>query len=149
MVSAAAKVNLALEVLSRRADGYHEIVTVMQAVDLSDRLTLEDAPAIEVRTSALDVPTDERNLAYRAAAVLREAAKVEHGVRITLDKRIPVAAGLGGGSTDAAAVLAGLNRMWVSSGRASGWRSSRSASAWTCRSSCGAGRRSARVAASA
>jgi len=112
VVSAAAKVNLALEVLSRRADGYHEIVTVMQAVDLSDRLTLEDAPAIEVRTSALDVPTDERNLAYRAAAVLREAAKVEHGVRITLDKRIPVAAGLGGGSTDAAAVLAGLNRMW-------------------------------------
>jgi 4-diphosphocytidyl-2-C-methyl-D-erythritol kinase len=112
VVSAAAKVNLALEVLSRRPDGYHEIATVMQAVDLSDRLTLEDAPAIEVQTSAPDVPTDERNLAYRAAAMLREAAKVEHGVRITLDKRIPVAAGLGGGSTDAAAVLAGLNRMW-------------------------------------
>ena len=112
VVNAAAKVNLALEVLSRRADGYHEIATVMQAVDLSDRLTLEDAPTIEVRTSAADVPTDERNLAYRAAAALREAAKVERGVRITLDKRIPVAAGLGGGSTDAAAVLAGLNQLW-------------------------------------
>jgi len=112
VVNAAAKVNLALEVLSKRADGYHEIATVMQAVDLSDRLTLEDAPAIEVRTNAAEVPTDERNLAYRAAAALREAAKVEHGVRITLDKRIPVAAGLGGGSTDAAAVLAGLNRLW-------------------------------------
>ena len=69
VLSAACKINLALEVLGRRDDGYHEIATVMQAVDLSDRLTLEDAPAIEVRTSALDVPTDERNLAYRAAAV--------------------------------------------------------------------------------
>ena len=112
MISAAAKVNLALEVLSRRADGYHEIATVMQAVDLSDRLTLEEAPTLEVRTSAPDVPTDERNLAYRAAAAVRDAAKVDRGVRITLDKRIPVAAGLGGGSTDAAAVLAGLNRLW-------------------------------------
>jgi len=112
VISAAAKVNLALEVLRRRADGYHEIATVMQAVDLSDRLTLEDAPTIEVRTSAPGVPTDERNLAYRAAAALQAAAKVERGVRITLDKRIPVAAGLGGGSTDAAAVLAGLNRLW-------------------------------------
>jgi 4-diphosphocytidyl-2-C-methyl-D-erythritol kinase len=112
VVSAAAKVNLALEVLSRRADGYHEIATVMQAVDLSDRLVLEDASAIEVSTSAPGVPTDEGNLAFRAAARLREAAKVERGVRITLDKRIPVAAGLGGGSTDAAAVLTGLNRLW-------------------------------------
>ena len=112
VVNAAAKVNLALEVLSKRADGYHEIATVMQAVDLSDRLTLEEAPGIEVRTGAPDVPTDERNLAYRAAAALQAAAKVEHGVRITLDKRIPVAAGLGGGSTDAAATLLGLNRLW-------------------------------------
>lgn len=112
MISAAAKVNLALEVLGKRADGYHEIATVMQAVDLSDRLTLEDAPTLEVRTSAPGVPTDERNLAYRAAAALQAAAKVEGGARITLDKRIPVAAGLGGGSTDAAATLVGLNRLW-------------------------------------
>jgi 4-diphosphocytidyl-2-C-methyl-D-erythritol kinase len=112
VVSAAAKVNLALEVLGRRTDGYHEIATVMQAVDLSDRLVLEDAEALEVRTSAPGVPTDERNLAYRAAAALRDAAGVQRGVRIALDKRIPVAAGLGGGSTDAAAVLVGLNRLW-------------------------------------
>ena len=112
VISAAAKVNLALEVLSRRADGYHEIATVMHAVDLSDRLTFEDAPTLEVRTGAPGVPTDERNLAYRAAAALQAAAKVECGVRITLDKRIPVAAGLGGGSTDAAATLVGLNRLW-------------------------------------
>jgi len=112
VVSAAAKVNLALEVLSRRADGYHEIATVMHAVDLSDRLVLEEADALEVRTTAPGVPTDERNLAHRAAAALRKAAGVDRGVRITLDKRIPVAAGLGGGSTDAAAVLVGLNRLW-------------------------------------
>jgi 4-diphosphocytidyl-2-C-methyl-D-erythritol kinase len=112
VLSAAAKVNLALEVLRRRSDGYHEIATVMQAVDLSDRLTLEDADVLEVRTSAPGVPTDERNLAYRAAAALRDAAGVSRGARITLDKRIPVAAGLGGGSTDAAAALVGLNRLW-------------------------------------
>ena len=111
-LSAAAKVNLALEVLRRRSDGYHEIATVMQTVDLSDRLILEDADGLEVRTSAPGVPTDERNLAYRAAVALRDAAGVERGALITLDKRIPVAAGLGGGSTDAAAALVGLNRLW-------------------------------------
>jgi 4-diphosphocytidyl-2-C-methyl-D-erythritol kinase len=111
-LSAAAKVNLALEVLSRRPDGYHEIATVMQTVDLSDRLVLEDAHAIEVKTGAEGVPGDERNLAHRAAAMLRQASGVERGVRIILDKRIPVAAGLGGGSSDAAATLVGLNRLW-------------------------------------
>src|SRR5262245_56210448 len=84
----------------------------MQTVDLADRLVLEEADELAVSTSAPGVPTDEQNLAYRAAAVLREAAGLSRGVRITLDKRIPVAAGLGGGSTDAAAVLAGLNRLW-------------------------------------
>lgn len=104
--------NLALEVLSRRADGYHEIATVMQAVELADRIVLEDADTLELRTTAHGVPTDASNLALRAALALREAAGVERGVRIVLDKRIPVAAGLGGGSADAAAVLSGLNRLW-------------------------------------
>src|SRR3989475_7755891 len=111
-LNAAAKVNLALEVLGRRDDGYHEITTVMQAVDLSDRLVLEDADVLELRTTAPDVPTDGTNLALRAALALREMAGSSRGVRITLDKRIPVAAGLGGGSTDAAAVLVGLSRLW-------------------------------------
>src|SRR4029453_6618901 len=84
----------------------------MQTVDLSDRLVLEDDDALEVRASAAGVPTDERNLVYRAAAALRKAAGVSRGARMTLDKRIPVAAGLGGGSTDAAAALVGLNRLW-------------------------------------
>jgi 4-diphosphocytidyl-2-C-methyl-D-erythritol kinase len=113
VLSAAAKVNLALEVLGRRDDGYHEVVTVLQAVDLSDRLLLEDADALELRTSASDVPTDGNNLALKAAQRLGEAAGSSRGARITLDKRIPVAAGLGGGSADAAAVLMGLNRLWA------------------------------------
>jgi 4-diphosphocytidyl-2-C-methyl-D-erythritol kinase len=112
VLSAAAKVNLALEVLHRRSDGYHELATVLQAVDLSDRLVLEDADQVDLRTSSPAVPTDATNLAVRAALALAEAAGSRRGVRITLDKRIPVAAGLGGGSTDAAAVLVGLNRLW-------------------------------------
>src|SRR3989449_7486930 len=84
----------------------------MQAVDLSDRLVLEDADVLELRTTARDVPTDGTNLALRAARVLREVAGSSRGARITLEKRIPVAAGLGGGSADAAAVLVGLSRLW-------------------------------------
>lgn len=112
MLNAAAKVNLVLEVLGKRDDGYHELVTVMQAVDLSDRITLEDADLVELCSASPGVPVDGRNLAVKAATALRAAAGVTRGVRITLDKRIPVAAGLGGGSTDAAAVLLGLNRLW-------------------------------------
>jgi len=112
VLRAAAKVNLVLEVLGKRDDGYHELVTVMQAVDLSDRITLEDADVLELRCDAPGVPTDSTNLAMKAAMVLREAAEVTRGVRMTLDKHIPVGAGLGGGSADAAAVLVGLNRLW-------------------------------------
>ena len=112
MLHAGAKVNLVLEVLGKRDDGYHEIATVLQAVDLSDRVVLEDAPQIELRTSDPALPTDVTNLAMRAALALATAAGVDRGARITIDKRIPAAAGLGGGSTDAAAVLVGLNRVW-------------------------------------
>src|SRR5262245_65508529 len=84
----------------------------MQAVDLSDRLVLDEAPGLGLAVNTDGVPCDATNLALRAATTLREAAKIERGVRITLDKRIPVAAGLGGGSVDAAAVLLGLNRLW-------------------------------------
>lgn len=109
---AGAKVNLALEILGKRADGYHELATVMQTVDLSDRLQLDESDVLELRTNDLRLPADQTNLALRAAMALARAAGVTRGVRITLDKRIPMAAGLGGGSTDAAAVLMGLNRMW-------------------------------------
>ena len=111
-VTAAAKVNLALEVLGKRADGYHEVATVMQTIDLVDRLVLDDADELSLTTTSPDVPADRGNLALRAAEALRAAAKVDRGVRVRLDKRIPVAAGLGGGSSDAAAMLLGLNRLW-------------------------------------
>ena len=112
VVLASAKVNLALDVLGKRPDGYHDIATVMQTVDLFDRLTLETAPTISLETDDPLLPIDEKNLVVRAAALLRHASGVEQGVRIRLRKRIPVAAGLGGGSSDAAATLWGLCRLW-------------------------------------
>ena len=116
---ARAKVNLGLEVLSRRADGYHELLTFLSAVDLADRVMVEridsasEAAAIEVECDAPGVPLGAGNLAWRAAALLRDEARIDAGARIRIVKAIPVAAGLGGGSADAAAVLAGLARLWV------------------------------------
>jgi len=112
VLRASAKVNLVLEVLGKRPDGYHELSTVMQAVDLFDRLTVEAAATITLETSEPALPTDDRNLVVRAARLLQEAAGIKAGARIVLDKRIPLAAGLGGGSSDAAATLLGLNRLW-------------------------------------
>jgi 4-diphosphocytidyl-2-C-methyl-D-erythritol kinase len=112
VLQTSAKVNLTLEVLGKRSDGYHELSTVMQAVDLFDRLTVERAETITLETSDPSLPTDESNLIVRAARLLREASGLRAGARIVLDKRIPVAAGLGGGSSDAAATLWGLNRLW-------------------------------------
>lgn len=107
-----AKVNLALEVLGKREDGYHEIATVLQAVDLFDRLKVEVADTLSLHTDDPALPTDDGNLVMRAARLLQKAAGVDAGARIRLTKRIPVAAGLGGGSSDAAATLWGLNRLW-------------------------------------
>ncbi|MBI2528564.1 MAG: 4-(cytidine 5'-diphospho)-2-C-methyl-D-erythritol kinase [Candidatus Rokubacteria bacterium] len=112
MLRTSAKVNLALEVLGKRDDGYHEIVTVMQGVDLADRLTLETADSLSLQVSDPALPAGDDNLIVRAATMLREAAGAPLGARIALEKRIPVAAGLGGGSSDAAATLWGLNRLW-------------------------------------
>jgi 4-diphosphocytidyl-2-C-methyl-D-erythritol kinase len=112
VLGASAKVNLTLEVLRKRSDGYHEISTVMQAVELWDRLTVEVAESISLVTTDSSLPTDDGNLIIRAARLLRERAAVDGGALIRLDKRIPVAAGLGGGSSDAAATLWALNRLW-------------------------------------
>lgn len=110
-LKAPAKVNLTLEVLGRRDDGYHDIVSILQTIDLCDTLTLEPADAIilECDRAALQSPD---NLALRAAHLLRDATGCEKGTRIRLQKGIPVAAGLGGGSSDAAATLKGLNVLW-------------------------------------
>jgi 4-diphosphocytidyl-2-C-methyl-D-erythritol kinase len=107
-----AKVNLALEVLGKRPDGYHELVTLLQAVELFDRLILEEHDGLALTTNDSGLPTDERNLVIRSVRLFQDATRSSRGVRITLDKRIPVAAGLGGGSSNAAATLWGLNRLW-------------------------------------
>jgi 4-diphosphocytidyl-2-C-methyl-D-erythritol kinase len=113
-VWAPAKVNLFLEVLGRRADGYHDLATLMVAVSLYDTLELRDVPASEVRLHCdrPELSTGPDNLVHRAAELVRRVAGVRGGVEITLRKRIPLAAGLAGGSSDAAATLAGLNRLW-------------------------------------
>jgi 4-diphosphocytidyl-2-C-methyl-D-erythritol kinase len=111
-VLAPAKVNFTLEVLARRPDGYHEIRSVMQAISLCDKLTLEVGDGITLDGGNEDAPPDRTNLVYRAAAALDQAAGGGHGARIVLDKRIPAGAGLGGGSSDAAATLLGLNALW-------------------------------------
>lgn len=110
---AAAKLNLSLEVIGRRDDGYHEIVSVMQLIELQDTLFFERADELTVVTDDETLTAcGEANLVWRAATLLREAAGVESGARITLHKRIPLAAGLGGGSSDAATTLLGLAELW-------------------------------------
>jgi 4-diphosphocytidyl-2-C-methyl-D-erythritol kinase len=113
-VEAPAKLNLYLEVLGKRPDGYHELETVMQTVTLYDELTFSPTPAGDIEFSCQDpaVPNDATNLVVRAAELLRKETGTPSGAQITLKKRIPVVAGLGGGSSDAASTLMTLNRLW-------------------------------------
>jgi 4-diphosphocytidyl-2-C-methyl-D-erythritol kinase len=115
-VIAPAKVNLTLEVLGNRPDGYHEIASLMQTIDLVDRVRIEPADRLTLVVrgdGAVHLPpANSDNLAMRAAVAMRDAAVVARGARIVLDKHIPAAMGLGGGSSDAAAVLRGLNQLW-------------------------------------
>ncbi len=98
--------------MGKRTDGYHEIVTVFQTVSLADRLTFEPAENIEVECDAPNVPSDDRNLAFRAAQLLARATGSRRGARIKIEKNIPAPGGLGGGSSNAAATLLALNRLW-------------------------------------
>lgn len=108
-----AKINLTLDILGKRPDGYHEVSMVMQSVSLHDTVKLTKIPkGIELTLNVPELEADERNLAWRAAALLLRERQVEGGVRIELVKRIPVAAGLAGGSADAAAVLRGVNELY-------------------------------------
>jgi len=115
---APAKINLYLEILGDRPDGYHELAMVMQSVALADQITLRanGTPRIQVFCDNPEVPADQTNLAYRAAVLMAEtyveAYRQYGGVDIRIEKRIPVGAGLAGGSTNAAAVLVGLDLMW-------------------------------------
>lgn len=120
-LSAPAKVNLTFEALGRRADGYHEVRTVLHAISLADEIAFAPADELSLAveppeegafSSAASAPAGDDNLVLRAARLLRREAGVKAGAAIRLRKRIPVAAGLGGGSSDAAATLRGLRRLW-------------------------------------
>ena len=109
-----AKINIGLDVLRRRADGYHEVKMIMQTVDIYDELVLErrKEPGIELRMDNSDLPSGGDNLICRAADLLFREKKITEGVNISLTKRIPIAAGMAGGSADAAAALRGLNELF-------------------------------------
>ena len=108
-----AKVNLRLDVLGKRADGYHEIRTVFQKISLADELSIAIAKSgIEITCDNPRVPLNENNLAYRAAHILLKNHKIRDGVSISIKKRIPIAAGLGGGSSNAASALMGINQLF-------------------------------------
>ncbi|WP_273854101.1 4-(cytidine 5'-diphospho)-2-C-methyl-D-erythritol kinase [Guptibacillus spartinae] len=113
-VKAPAKINLALDVLHKRPDGFHEVEMVMTNVDLADRLELTELRRNEIIIESTSgfVPDDQRNLAFQAAALLKKKFNIRQGIAIKIDKQIPVAAGLAGGSSDAAATLRGLNELW-------------------------------------
>jgi 4-diphosphocytidyl-2-C-methyl-D-erythritol kinase len=112
LLKAYAKVNLSFDVLGLRIDGYHDIRTVMQTIDLADELILEPADSLILEVSPRHTVPPDDNLAIQAARALQVASGCARGTRIRLLKRIPEAAGLGGGSADAAAVLVGLNWLW-------------------------------------
>lgn len=113
-LKALAKINLGLDVLGKRDNGYHDVRMVMQTIYLYDNVTIEkkEQPGIELTTNLHFLPVDENNIAYKAAKMLIEEFQKEEGVCITLEKHIPVAAGLAGGSSNAAAVLVGMNRLF-------------------------------------
>ena len=113
-LKALAKINLGLDVLGRRENGYHDVRMVMQSIYLYDEVKIEktEAPGIALASNLSFLPTGEGNIAYKAAQLLTEEFEIGEGVKITLNKHIPVAAGLAGGSSNAAAVLFGMNRMF-------------------------------------
>lgn len=109
-----AKLNLYLEVLNKCDDGYHTISTVFERIALFDEISISEGPGrdIAIKSDSKDIPKDKRNLVYKAAALLRDDFRIAKGLTIRIKKRIPVGAGLGGGSSDAASTLLGLNRLW-------------------------------------
>ena len=109
---APAKLNLYLRVLGKRPDGYHEIETLFERIDLADELTFEPHDELELTCTDPELSCGEDNLVMRAARALQQASGSARGARVRLTKRIPIAAGLGGGSSDAAAALLGLNTLW-------------------------------------
>lgn len=113
-LKALAKINLGLDVVRRREDGYHEVRMIMQTIHLYDRVNIEKTsePGIKIKTNLSYLPVNENNLIYKAGRLLMDEFDITEGVSVDLEKRIPVAAGMAGGSTDAAAMLYGMNKMF-------------------------------------
>ena len=114
IVKSYAKVNLYLQVLSKRKDNYHNLITVFERINLTDKISLKSRPddLITLKCDSPAVPKDKTNLCFRAAMLLKDSCRVKKGVDIEINKRRPVGAGLGGGSGNAAATLLGLNKLW-------------------------------------
>jgi len=113
-IKAYAKINLGLDVIRKRPDGYHDIKTIMQTVNLYDTVSIKKTKfhSVTVSSNLSYLPTDHRHLAYKAVQIFREIYPLRDGLSIFLNKRIPVSAGLAGGSADAAATLIGLNKLY-------------------------------------
>ncbi|MEE1305538.1 MAG: 4-(cytidine 5'-diphospho)-2-C-methyl-D-erythritol kinase [Agathobacter sp.] len=113
-LKALAKINLGLDVVRRREDGYHEVRMIMQTIHLYDRLNIAKTqePGISIKTNLSFLPVNENNLVYKAGKLLMDEFDIREGVSVDLSKRIPVAAGMAGGSTDAAAMMYGINRLF-------------------------------------
>ena len=109
-----AKINLSIDVLGKREDGYHLVEMIMQTIDLYDiiKITENDIDEININSNSLDIPLNKNNIVYKAAEVLKERFNIKSGLNIFIQKNIPVAAGMAGGSCNAAAVLVGLNKLW-------------------------------------
>lgn len=114
MLKAYAKINIGLDVLGKREDGYHEVRMIMQTIRLYDKLNMKklNKDEIVIKTNLAYLPTNENNLVYRAIQMLKDEFNIKQGVYVELQKHIPVAAGLAGGSSDAAAALIGMNRLF-------------------------------------
>ncbi|MDO4300707.1 MAG: 4-(cytidine 5'-diphospho)-2-C-methyl-D-erythritol kinase [Clostridia bacterium] len=112
-LNARAKINITLDVIRKREDGYHDLSMIMQSVNLCDNLTISinDSGMIELTSNYDWLPCDERNLVYKAAALMKEKYGIKEGIRIHLEKNIPVAAGMAGGSSDCAATLVGIRNL--------------------------------------
>lgn len=112
-LKARAKINLILDVLSKRPDGYHDVEMIMQTIGLHDEIFIKETESfIRIYSNCNVIPLNETNIAFKAAKLIMKYVKIKRGIDIFLHKNIPVAAGLGGGSADAAAVLIGLNKLW-------------------------------------
>ena len=109
-----AKINLSIDVLGKREDGYHLVEMIMQTIDLYDIIKIKEIEIdeININSNSSDIPLNENNIVYKAAKVLKDQFNIKKGVEIFIEKNIPVAAGMAGGSSNAAAVLVGLNKLW-------------------------------------